>query len=64
MNRFNRLLRPNIEQVENLEQLRMLYSGYRINVVVAQNDPLTGVNCIEDLEKVRALYEVISKLSG
>lgn len=42
-----------IEQVEALEQLRVLYHGHPIAVHVAANAPSAGVDTPEDLERVR-----------
>jgi 3-deoxy-manno-octulosonate cytidylyltransferase (CMP-KDO synthetase) len=44
-----------LEQVEALEQLRVLYQGEHIHVAVAKtNVPVEGVDTAEDLEKARA----------
>ena len=44
-----------LEQVEALEQLRVLYQGEHIHVAVAKtNVPVEGVDTPEDLEKARA----------
>jgi 3-deoxy-manno-octulosonate cytidylyltransferase (CMP-KDO synthetase) len=43
-----------LEQVESLEQLRVLWQGQKIHVAVAQETPPAGVDTQEDLEKVRA----------
>ena len=45
-----------IERFEALEQLRALWHGYRIAVMVTDLAPETGVDTPEDLERVRALY--------
>jgi 3-deoxy-manno-octulosonate cytidylyltransferase (CMP-KDO synthetase) len=43
-----------LEQIEALEQLRVLYQGERIHVAVASsNVPVEGVDTPEDLEKAR-----------
>ncbi len=44
-----------IEQIESLEQLRVLYQGYKIAVAITNNAPLTGVDTESDLERVRNL---------
>jgi 3-deoxy-manno-octulosonate cytidylyltransferase (CMP-KDO synthetase) len=44
-----------LEQIEALEQLRVLWHGYPIAVHVAQNAPLPGVDTPEDLERVRVI---------
>ena len=44
-----------LEQVEALEQLRVLYQGERIHVAVANSHvPVEGVDTPEDLAKARA----------
>ena len=45
-----------IESFEALEQLRVLWHGYRIVVSVTRGAPAPGVDTLEDLERVRALY--------
>ncbi len=45
-----------LEQVESLEQLRVLYHGYKIAVSVTNNAPASGVDTQEDLEMVRKLF--------
>ena len=45
-----------IERFEALEQLRALWHGYRIVVLVTTGTPAPGVDTPEDLERVRALY--------
>ncbi|HEQ3497227.1 3-deoxy-manno-octulosonate cytidylyltransferase [Raoultella ornithinolytica] len=43
-----------LEQIEMLEQLRVLWYGEKIHVAVAEVVPGTGVDTPEDLERVRA----------
>lgn len=45
-----------IEVLESLEQLRALANGFRIKVCMIQDAPLPGVDTVQDLEKVRALF--------
>ncbi len=45
-----------IEQFEALEQLRLLWNGYRIGVLRA-NSPHAGVDTPEDLERVRNIFK-------
>jgi len=45
-----------IERFEALEQLRALWYGYRIAVKITTGTPAPGVDTVEDLERVRALY--------
>ncbi|WP_318376037.1 3-deoxy-manno-octulosonate cytidylyltransferase [Enterobacter sp.] len=42
-----------LEQIEMLEQLRVLWYGEKIHVAVAQTVPGTGVDTPQDLERVR-----------
>ncbi len=47
-----------IEHIEALEQLRVLWNGYRIAVHVVDQAPAAGVDTPEDLERVRRLFAV------
>jgi 3-deoxy-manno-octulosonate cytidylyltransferase (CMP-KDO synthetase) len=42
-----------LEQIESLEQLRVLWHGEKIHIAVAVENPPAGVDTAEDLEKVR-----------
>jgi 3-deoxy-manno-octulosonate cytidylyltransferase (CMP-KDO synthetase) len=42
-----------LEQIELLEQLRVLWYGEKIHVAVAQAIPSVGVDTPEDLQRVR-----------
>ena len=44
-----------LEQVESLEQLRVLHHGYKISVSITQNAPAAGVDTQEDLDYVRSV---------
>jgi 3-deoxy-manno-octulosonate cytidylyltransferase (CMP-KDO synthetase) len=44
-----------LEDTECLEQLRALWHGVRIHVADALESPPTGVDTLEDLQRVRAL---------
>lgn len=44
-----------IEQYESLEQLRVLYQGYKIAVAITKHAPATGVDTESDLIYVRSL---------
>ena len=44
-----------LENLEKLEQLRVLWNGERIHVELAQEAPEVGVDTAEDLEKVRSI---------
>jgi 3-deoxy-manno-octulosonate cytidylyltransferase (CMP-KDO synthetase) len=45
-----------MEQFESLEQLRALWHGYRISVVVTDQAPDPGVDTPEDLENMRRAF--------
>jgi 3-deoxy-manno-octulosonate cytidylyltransferase (CMP-KDO synthetase) len=44
-----------VEQIECLEQLRVLHQGYKIAVYISKNAPATGVDTQEDLDYVRSV---------
>jgi len=46
-----------VEQIESLEQLRVLWHGRKIAVCVANRKPGPGVDTAEDLEKVIQIFE-------
>lgn len=45
-----------LEQIESLEQLRVLHHGYKIGVTLTENAPATGVDTQADLDVVRAIF--------
>lgn len=45
-----------LEGIEALEQLRVLWHGYRIAVHVTENAPAAGVDTAEDLARVRRFF--------
>jgi 3-deoxy-manno-octulosonate cytidylyltransferase (CMP-KDO synthetase) len=47
-----------LETIEALEQLRVLWNGYRIAVHVTADAPAAGVDTLEDLERVRRHFAV------
>ena len=53
---YLRLSPSPIEKMEKLEQLRVLWHGYKIKMARAIEIPAHGVDTPEDLEKVRALF--------
>ncbi|HTJ95644.1 MAG TPA: 3-deoxy-manno-octulosonate cytidylyltransferase [Pararobbsia sp.] len=55
LRRFPRLSQAPIEQAEALEQLRALWHGERIGVLITEHAPAPGVDTQADLERVRAL---------
>ena len=56
LRRFPRLSPAPIEQIEALEQLRVLWHGERIAVHVTAQAPGPGVDTPQDLERVRRLF--------
>lgn len=46
-----------LEQIESLEQLRVLYHGYKIKVQTAKIEPHPGVDTPEDLVKINAYLD-------
>lgn len=53
--RFTSLPPTDLEQIEKLEQLRMLENGMKIKIVVTEHESIS-VDTPEDLEKVRIYY--------
>jgi 3-deoxy-manno-octulosonate cytidylyltransferase (CMP-KDO synthetase) len=45
-----------LEQIESLEQLRVLHHGYKIAVTVTDHAPATGVDTQADLDYVRSIF--------
>ncbi len=56
LRRFPGLPVSPLEQVESLEQLRVLWHGERIAVHVSTERPGPGIDTAEDLERVRRLF--------
>jgi 3-deoxy-manno-octulosonate cytidylyltransferase (CMP-KDO synthetase) len=56
LRRFPALAPSPLEQIEALEQLRVLWHGERIAVHVASQRPGPGVDTPDDLARVRALF--------
>lgn len=54
LEQYGRLTPPLLEQIEKLEQLRLLYAGFKIRAFPIE--PMApGVDTLEDLERVRAI---------
>ena len=45
-----------LEQIESLEQLRVLHHGYKIAVTITSAAPATGVDTQKDLDYVRSVW--------
>jgi 3-deoxy-manno-octulosonate cytidylyltransferase (CMP-KDO synthetase) len=58
LRRFPTLALSPLEQLESLEQLRVLWHGERIAVHLSAERPGPGVDTEEDLQRVRALIRV------
>ena len=57
LQRFTRLEIPEVERTEALEQLRALWHGYRIAVVISERPIPPGVDTPGDLEAVRRMIQ-------
>ena len=55
LERFSSLAPAPLERVEALEQLRVLWHGYRIAVAVSETEVAPGVDTPQDLEAVRRM---------
>lgn len=55
LSKYARLRPPALEKAEALEQLRALWHGYRIAVVVSKSEIPPGVDTPQDLESVRRI---------
>jgi 3-deoxy-manno-octulosonate cytidylyltransferase (CMP-KDO synthetase) len=53
---YSQLAPSGIETFESLEQLRVLWHGYKISVAVTEHAPAAGVDTPEDLERVRQIF--------
>ena len=56
LKRFPLLAVSPLEQIESLEQLRVLWHGFKIAVYVAQTESAPGVDTPADLERVRQRF--------
>ncbi|MCE2917423.1 MAG: 3-deoxy-manno-octulosonate cytidylyltransferase [Rubrivivax sp.] len=59
LQQYPELSAPPLERTESLEQLRVLWHGYRIAVFVTPHAPGPGVDTPEDLARVRALLATV-----
>ena len=53
LNNYSQMPPSELENIEALEQLRVLYHGHKIAVLVSDIIPQGGIDTIEDLERVR-----------
>lgn len=58
LQQYPRLAISPLEQIEALEQLRVLWHGFAIAVHVTAHSPAPGVDTLEDLRRVQALFQV------
>jgi 3-deoxy-manno-octulosonate cytidylyltransferase (CMP-KDO synthetase) len=57
LSQFGAMAPSPLEQIEALEQLRVLWHGHRIAVHVAASAPAAGVDTPQDLARVRRIFE-------
>ncbi|MCH9674180.1 MAG: 3-deoxy-manno-octulosonate cytidylyltransferase [Gammaproteobacteria bacterium] len=53
-----------LETVESLEQLRVLYHGGSLHCEIAEEDPGPGIDTPDDLADIRALFAARSRTDG
>ena len=53
---YTRLAPSPLERLEALEQLRALWHGYRISVVITDHPPVPGVDTPEDAARMQDCY--------
>jgi len=58
---YGQLAPTAIERFEALEQLRVLYYGYKIGVYIAEQAPPAGVDTEQDLQAARQAFETTTK---
>jgi 3-deoxy-manno-octulosonate cytidylyltransferase (CMP-KDO synthetase) len=58
---YNRLAPCALEQFEALEQLRALYYGYKIGMVICEQAPPGGVDTEQDLHIARQAFDILNK---
>ena len=57
LKQYAQLVVTELEKIESLEQLRVLYHGYKTGVTITQNAPASGVDTQEDLDYVRSVFK-------
>jgi 3-deoxy-manno-octulosonate cytidylyltransferase (CMP-KDO synthetase) len=62
LKQYAKLTVSELEKIESLEQLRVLYHGYKIGVTITQSAPASGVDTQEDLDFVRSAFKDKEKL--
>lgn len=56
---YARMSASPLEEIESLEQLRVLWHGHPIAVEITENAPAAGVDTQEDLDRVRAVLQAV-----
>ena len=56
LKQYSQLSPASIEQFESLEQLRVLWHGFKISVCISPHAAAPGVDTLEDLVQVRQLF--------
>ena len=56
LKQYAKLSVTELEKIESLEQLRVLYHGYKIAVSITDNAPTAGVDTQADLDYVRRVF--------
>jgi 3-deoxy-manno-octulosonate cytidylyltransferase (CMP-KDO synthetase) len=56
LKKYATLAPSELEKIESLEQLRVLYHGFKIGVAITLNAPASGVDTQEDLDAVRKIF--------
>ena len=56
LKKYAQLTVTELEKIECLEQLRVVYHSYKIGVVITKNVPASGVDTQEDLDFVRSVF--------
>ena len=57
LKKYASLAPSELEKIESLEQLRVLYHGYKIGVAITDKAPASGVDTQEDLDYVRSVWK-------
>jgi 3-deoxy-manno-octulosonate cytidylyltransferase (CMP-KDO synthetase) len=60
LKKYANLTVTELEKIESLEQLRVLYHGYKIGVSVTKNAPASGVDTQADLDYVRSIWKSLN----
>lgn len=61
LNEYAQMSASPLENIESLEQLRVLWHGHPIAVEIVAQAPAAGVDTQEDLERVRAVFQKVAQ---